>query len=335
MLYVSPFDSRDTLTASAATSGYYTYEVSNGEATITGVKKSISGNITIPSMLGGYPVKSIANLAFSHCTSLISITIPDSVISIDDEAFSWCDSLKSVTMGNSVTSIGYSAFESCYSLTSITIPNSVTSIGDEAFESCSNLTSITIPDSVTSIGDYAFYFCTSLKNVHYNGEESDWKNVLVGSHNKNLTDNLHYNNQVTSATCTQMGSCGYDGCDYSEPALGHNFIFTENGYKYCTRCDYCANSHPDYINGEYKNGYGWADIDNDGKIAYNDLELLNKVVANAQFGNGDLVCKAADVNGDGKIDTKDIVRIKKILGIIPGGGTGAYTTLKNIPAYIG
>ena len=40
--------------AGAATSGYYTYSVSNGKATITGVDTSISGDVTIPSTLGGY-----------------------------------------------------------------------------------------------------------------------------------------------------------------------------------------------------------------------------------------------------------------------------------------
>ncbi len=171
------------------TDGYYTYTVDeNGNATITDVDRSISGNITIPSILGGYHVTSIGYCAFEYCHSITSITIPDSVISIGDLAFSCCDRLTSITIPDSVTSIGGSAFSYCDRLTSITIPDSVTSIGDYAFfgctsltsvticngvksigngafDDCISLTSITIPDSVTSIGDYAFHDCESLTSI--------------------------------------------------------------------------------------------------------------------------------------------------------------------------
>ena len=104
----------------------------------------------------------IVHDAFSGCTSLTSITIPNSVTSIGYDAFSGCTSLTSITIPDSVTSIGGRAFDGCTSLTSITIPDSVTSIGELAFNNCTSLTSISIPDSVTSIIWYAFENCTSL-----------------------------------------------------------------------------------------------------------------------------------------------------------------------------
>ncbi len=108
---------------------------------------------------------SIGKLAFSCCSGLTSVTIPNSVESIGEEAFQGCSGLTSVTIPNSVTSIGQFVFLGCSGLTSVTIPNSVTSIEDGAFSCCSGLTSVTIPNSVTSIGQYAFSDCYRLTSV--------------------------------------------------------------------------------------------------------------------------------------------------------------------------
>ena len=117
-------------------------------------------SVTIPNS-----VTSIQWWAFRNCSSLVSITIPNSVTSIETSTFSGCSSLTSVTIGNSVTNIGWNAFSGCSSLTSITIPNSVTSIGDAAFLGCSSLTSINIPNSVTTIGSSAFHGCSGLTSI--------------------------------------------------------------------------------------------------------------------------------------------------------------------------
>jgi hypothetical protein len=127
--------------------------------------------VRIPPSIQNLPVTSIGELAFSRCTSLAStsITIPNSVIRIEDKAFSGCTSLVSVNIPNSVTNIGNKAFSGCYRLTSITIPNSVTRIGDNSFQNCTTLASITIPDSITTIETMAFYGCKSLTSVTFQG----------------------------------------------------------------------------------------------------------------------------------------------------------------------
>ena len=110
-------------------------------------------------------VTSIGKFAFSDCSSLTSITIPESVTSIGKRAFRDCTNLTSITIPEGVTSIGYEAFFNCSSLTSINIPEGVVSIGEDAFNGCSSLKSITIPDSVTSIGERTFSLCSSLTSI--------------------------------------------------------------------------------------------------------------------------------------------------------------------------
>ena len=117
-------------------------------------------SVTIPNS-----VTSIGIYAFSNCTSLTKITVPESVTSIDSRAFAGCTSLINISIPNNVTSMGASVFWGCASLVSVTIPNSVTSISDSTFEDCTSLESITMPNSLTNIGDSAFEDCTSLVNV--------------------------------------------------------------------------------------------------------------------------------------------------------------------------
>ena len=163
----------------AVEGGYLTFDKKTG--TVTDCDSSVT-KANIPHTIKGVTVTSIGDQAFYNCTSLTSVTIPDSVTSIGDRAFRCCISLTSVTIPDSVTSIGEEAFYGCWDLTRLTIPGSVTSIDKDAFCFCSSLTSVTIPDSVTSIGDSAFYGCESLTSV-----------TIPGS-------------------VTSIGSCAFYGC---------------------------------------------------------------------------------------------------------------------------
>lgn len=149
-----------------------------------------------------YSVTSIGVSAFSNCTELTSIDIPDGVTEIWGYAFSNCSGLTSIDIPNSVTSIGDWAFSACIKLTSVEIPNSVTSIGNSTFNSCDGLTSVEIPNSVTSIGEYAFNYCDNLDSVYCMAETPPSAYVTKTFGDKTLKGTLFVPKGTVSAYST-------------------------------------------------------------------------------------------------------------------------------------
>lgn len=137
-----------------------------------GVKYSKDGRKLLKAPQGlkrGYSVKEstriICDRAFSMCSSLTGIAIPEGMTSIGKSAFIKCFSLSKIVIPDSVTSIGNHAFSNCTSLSNIGIPNGVTSLGNGTFWYCCSLSNIVIPDSVTNIGNFLFCGCSSLSNI--------------------------------------------------------------------------------------------------------------------------------------------------------------------------
>ena len=107
----------------AETEGIFTYEISDGEATITGlINKSTSGKITIPYEIDGYLITKIGYKAFSGCTELTEVIMPNSIISIGNYAFGGCKSIASINVPDSTNYIAEGAFCGCSSLKEITLP---------------------------------------------------------------------------------------------------------------------------------------------------------------------------------------------------------------------
>lgn len=183
------------------TSGDYEYALlDDGTIEITKYNGS-ADHLAIPATLDGKTVTAIGDSAFYLCSSLTSVSIPDSVEQIGTNPFAVCSALKTISVSPEhpyfatidgvlfrkadkiliacpagiksttysipygITTIGDSAFYKCSSLKSVSIPDTVTSIGNDAFYWCSSLTSIAIPDSVTSIENSAFLSCYSLTSV--------------------------------------------------------------------------------------------------------------------------------------------------------------------------
>lgn len=138
---------------------------SNRTFSVVEIGNSAFGNTDITSVTIPNSVTSIEVRAFYRCNNLTHVTIPNSVTTTGRNVFEDCKNLTSVKLSDSLTKIEYLLFSGCSNLTDVTIPNSVTEIGRQAFEKCTSLTSIAIPNSVTYLSDHIFYNCTSLKSV--------------------------------------------------------------------------------------------------------------------------------------------------------------------------
>jgi hypothetical protein len=132
-------------------------------------------------------------------------------------AFSACPNLTSVTIPNTVVSIEVRAFYACYSLTSVTMGGSITWIRDEVFSGCTNLTSVTIPNSVTGIGAYPFYGCASLTNITVDAANSVCSSVNGVLLDKAQTTLMQFppglgGDYVIPGSVTSIGLLAFYGC---------------------------------------------------------------------------------------------------------------------------
>ncbi len=158
--------------------GDYTYQVSEGLASIIDVNTDISGDVVIPSSMDGHPVVAILERAFDKCDKIVTLKIPAGITYIEKGAFEKCDSLTKfiVAFGNKAYCTRDGVLFSkdittliCYPLAktdkTFAVPDGVKEVDMLAFAHSPHLEEITVADGVESLDDQAFYQCTALKKI--------------------------------------------------------------------------------------------------------------------------------------------------------------------------
>lgn len=177
---------------------YYISDWDDSYIQITGYSGDAS-ELVIPAEIDGIKVQEIGYRALSNCSSLVSVSLPDTISEIDSYAFNGCSSLEEIIVSSEnenfvsldgvlfskdmtklircpgkmqgeyivpegVERIGTNAFAYCEEITSVILPSTLTYISGDAFSNCIGITEIEIPNGVTDIND-AFRYCYSLKSI--------------------------------------------------------------------------------------------------------------------------------------------------------------------------
>ena len=135
--------------------------------------------------------KIIGDSAFSNCSGIVSLDLPEGLVSIGSGAFMACTSLTDAKLPDSLTEIGENAFCLCSALTDVRLPEQLTRLGRDAFSGCSSLLSVTIPDSLTDVPCNPFTFCNVLDRF-----------VLSEAHpTLRLADGILYDQRASRLIC--------------------------------------------------------------------------------------------------------------------------------------
>lgn len=210
----------------------------------------------------------IGEQAFSFCSVLTDVVIPDTVTEIGSEAFAACVSLRNVEIPDSVERIGDAAFVECFSLKSMVIPDGVERIESATFAGCVSLEYLTIPKSVSYIGEEAFVMLDAetvsellaaiaqaqaqgettlfgmpidvlaaafehpegmLSQVVYSGTQEEWDAIEIGSGNEALLNaTINVHTHVYSSEVIREPSCSAAGITIDSCACGYSHTVIYN-----------------------------------------------------------------------------------------------------------
>lgn len=298
----------------------YALHFEEGYAEITGFNTMAEGEVTVPGIIAGYPVKAIGEHGFAGA-KVTSVTLPDTVTEIGKQAFYNCAALESVNLPDSITTIGDEAFINCVKLQLTGLPGNLETIGARAFYGCRALTSVVLPDSVAEIGEAAFDSCTSLAEVQLSASitkladgvfnntaltelDIPWDVMSIGlwAIPSKLERLVIHNPECTIAvstiptlarSCVIVAPWGSAAQDFAE----------EWGYTFEVLMPDVPPPGPVMIAG---------DIDGNWELNLTDVVLLQKWILGVP-SEKIITLSNADLNSDGVVDIFDLALVKKEL----------------------
>lgn len=275
------------VSASAGAQEEYKFnELSNGSLEITQYVGSKT-EIYIPSEINGKTVTSIASYAFSGCSSIEKVVLPDCITKLGKNIFSGCTKLTSINLPKNLKvclydhsvdtytgSAGAIIYKHYYygpfassNIVNIIVPDGLAHIPEYTFYGCNTIKKITLPSSIKTVGSYAFYSTNKLSHVYYAGTNDDFSEIQINSNNTNLLnaewhmDHIHSysSNILVEPTCTLSGitqyicECAIEIMETVE-ATGHSYVeevtvnATCKDYGLKTYKCFCGDTYTEKIN---------------------------------------------------------------------------------------
>lgn len=152
-----------------------------------------------------FGVSGITSDMIANPTEVVSVIMPDSVVTLGSSVFSDCYNLTHIEMSPNITNISTYAFYNCSSLTSLTIPDSVQSYESNSFNGCSGITELYIGSGIT-YDNGIFYSITNIEKLTCKAE------ITLGSGGASLAQIKNTLKSVTVGGNTELGNSAFEGC---------------------------------------------------------------------------------------------------------------------------
>ena len=170
----------------------------------------------------------IGEKAFGECTSLSNITLPITLEKIEFCAFRGCLALKNIQLNQGLVTLGEYAFASS-GLENIIIPNTVTEMYGAIFKDCEKLSKVILPEGRVNIPNSVFENCISLKSITL---PSTVQNILEEAFkNCSALEKIVWNNNLL-----KIETRAFQNCDAIKELILPNSIVNIDGETFAD-CD--------------------------------------------------------------------------------------------------